>query len=105
MGTKSSKKIAPKQKARAPLWLWLIIAAGVALIAFVVIDSASRSSSTPATAPQVSGAPRLAADKEKIDLGDVKLGQTVSVSFELTNVGDRALQFTASPYIEVKAGC
>ena len=105
MGTKSSRKITPKQKARAPLWLWLLIAAGVALIAFVVIDSVSRSSGTPATAPQVSGTPRLTADKEKIDLGDVKLGQTVKVSFELANVGDQALQFTANPYIEVKAGC
>ncbi len=105
MGTKPSKKIAPKRKSRAPVWLWLLIAAGVVLIAFVVIDSASRRPGEPATAPQVSGAPRLAVDKEKIDLGDVKLGQTVSVSFELTNVGDQALQFTASPYVEVKEGC
>ena len=105
MGTKSSKKIAPKKKQRAPIWLWLLIAAGVALIALVVMDSASRSVSTPAVKPQMTGGPRLQADKEKVDLGNVKLGQTVSVAFEITNTGDQPLRFSEAPYIEVAAGC
>jgi hypothetical protein len=47
----------------------------------------------------------LKADKEKVDLGQVKLGQNVKVAFVLTNVGDKPLRFTEAPYIEVKEGC
>ena len=42
-----------------------------------------------ATGPQ-----SLQVDKEKVDLGDIKLGQLVSVAFELTNTGSQPLQFT-----------
>ena len=53
----------------------------------------------------VTGAPGLKVDQEKVDLGDVKLGRTVEVSFELTNVGDQTLRFTEAPYIDVLEGC
>src|SRR5688500_2272490 len=52
-----------------------------------------------------SGAPSLKADRQKVDLGDVRLGQAVSVAFELTNTGDAPLRFTEAPSIEVAAGC
>ena len=55
--------------------------------------------------PEVTGRPSLKADKEMVDLGNVKLGQTVSVSFELKNVGDKPLRFSNEPYVEVKKGC
>jgi hypothetical protein len=54
---------------------------------------------------EVSGAPRLKADKEKVDLGAVQLGQTVQVSFKIANVGDKPLRFTEDPYVEVVEGC
>lgn len=54
---------------------------------------------------EVTGRPRLKADKEKVDLGDIPLGQTVEVSFELANVGDKQLRFTEPPYVEVVEGC
>lgn len=54
---------------------------------------------------EVSSGPSLKADKEKVDLGDVKLGNTVQVSFELKNSGDQPLQFSKAPYIEVVEGC
>jgi hypothetical protein len=44
-------------------------------------------------------------DQEKVDLGIVKLGQTVDVKFKLTNVGDQTLRFSKAPYIEVLEGC
>jgi hypothetical protein len=59
----------------------------------------------PAFTPEVIGAPKLKVDKESIDLGDRKVGQPVSVSFEITNVGDQPLRFSEAPYIEVAAGC
>ena len=101
---KPSKKVVAQQKSKTPIWLWGLIAAGVALVAFVVIQAAS-SNSTPPPAPLVMGGPALQVDKEKVDLGDIPLGETVNVSFELTNVGDQPLQFTKKPYIEVAAGC
>ena len=54
---------------------------------------------------QVSGGPRLTTDKELVDLGDIRLGNPVQVSFELKNSGDQPLQFSEAPYIEVKEGC
>jgi hypothetical protein len=59
----------------------------------------------PAFTPEVTGAPRLKVDKESIDLGDRKVEQLVSVSFEISNVGDQLLRFTQQPYIEVAEGC
>ena len=55
--------------------------------------------------PEVTGATALKPDKEKIDLGDVHLGNTVSASFQLTNVGSEPLHFTKKPYIQVVEGC
>lgn len=55
--------------------------------------------------PQVIGAPRLQVNQDKIEMGDVALGKTVQAEFELTNTGDRTLQFTSRPYIEVLEGC
>ncbi len=55
--------------------------------------------------PEVARAAALKPDKEKIDLGDIRLGNTVSASFQLTNVGDKPLSFTKKPYIQVVEGC
>ena len=55
--------------------------------------------------PEVIGQASLKTDKEVVDLGDVKLGQMVKVSFDLKNVGDAPLRFSGVPYIEVKEGC
>ncbi len=43
--------------------------------------------------------------KEQVDLGNVQLGQTVKVSFLVTNVGDQPLRFSDKPYVEVVEGC
>ena len=55
--------------------------------------------------PEVVGQPSLRADRNEIDLGDVKLGKTVTASFVLTNVGDETLRFSEIPYVELKEGC
>jgi hypothetical protein len=52
-----------------------------------------------------SGSPSLNVDKEKVDLGDVILGKSVSVTFHLTNVGKKTLRFSKDPYIEIVKGC
>jgi hypothetical protein len=52
-----------------------------------------------------SGGPRLQVDQERVDFGEVKMGDPVSATFKLTNRGDRALRFTKEPYISVVEGC
>ncbi len=59
----------------------------------------------PKAAIEVSGSPSLKVDKQKVDLGNVKLGQTVDVKFTLMNVGDKTLRFNKAPYIDVVEGC
>lgn len=104
MSTKASKKIAPPKKQRVPIWLPLIIVAGVALIVVALISSRGGPAAST-VAPQVTGAPALQVDKEKVDFGNVTLGQTVEVKFEVTNVGDQPLRFKEKPYVEVAEGC
>ena len=53
----------------------------------------------------MNGAPSLKVDQDKVDLGDVPLGKTVTVSFQLSNVGDQPLRFNQAPYVEVVEGC
>ena len=55
--------------------------------------------------PEVTGAPKLKADRDAIDLGDIKLGNTVEAAFTLSNAGDRPLLIAEKPYIEVLEGC
>ncbi len=51
------------------------------------------------------GGPRLAVDRNRIDLGDVKLGSTVQAAFQLTDAGDRPLSIMEKPSVEVLEGC
>ena len=101
---KPSKKVVVQQKPKPPIWLWGLIAAGVALIVFVAFQAIS-SNSTPPPTPLVTGGPALQVDKQGLDFGNVALGQTVEAKFEVTNAGDQPLRFTKKPYIEVIEGC
>lgn len=90
-------------KSRLPLLLAL---GGVVLLFAAALATwyGNRSAETGFT-PEVNDAPRLSVDREKIDLGEVKLGQTVQAAFALKNTGDRPLRFSKAPYIEVVEGC
>jgi uncharacterized protein (DUF58 family) len=71
---------------------------GLALIG-LTLWFAFQSQNAPATA----GTPQIQVDREAVDLGDVPLGQTVEVAFEVTNTGTAPLRFREDPYI--KEGC
>jgi cell division septal protein FtsQ len=90
-----------KQKSSWPL----VVSAIGGLVLIIVAIFAFSQPSKPKAEIEVTGSPSLKVDKEKVDLGNVKLGQTVQVSFQIANVGDQVLRFTKDPYIEVKEGC
>ena len=93
----------PEPKPPPPLIPMLLVGAGVVLLGVIVwigLGGSARS-----TAIEVSGAPRLKADRQLVDLGNVKLGTSVEVSFALSNVGDQPLRLTEAPYVEVVEGC
>ena len=82
--------------------IFLVLGGAVLLVTFAFL--AFQNKPTPFTA-EVTGGPSLKADKEKVDLGNVKLGAPVQVSFKIQNNGDQPLQFSKAPYVEVKEGC
>ena len=100
--TKSTRR---KQRKNRYLFPILLAFGGIFLITAAVL-SLGRGGGKPANfSPEVNGAPSLKTDQETVDLGDVKLGQTVQVEYRLTNAGDEPLRFTQEPYIEVVEGC
>lgn len=103
MSRKKREAARRRSRSRAPLALMI---AGVAVLAVSALVYWRGASSSRATVPlEVTGRPALKADREKVDLGNIRLGKTVSVSFAIANVGDQTLRFTESPYIEVAQGC
>ena len=100
---KTSRKVTPQKQPGFPIWLPLIIVAGVVLIAAALLSNAQPSAAP--LEPATSGTPALSVNVEQIDLGNVPLGQTVTASFELVNTGDAPLRLKEKPYIEVAAGC
>ncbi|MBI4246094.1 MAG: hypothetical protein HY614_02795 [Candidatus Rokubacteria bacterium] len=59
----------------------------------------------PTTAPVAGGTPRLAVDREAIDLGDVRFERAVRATFTLTNAGDGVLLIGREPAVRVVEGC
>ena len=90
-------------------FLWLLIGLGsvaiIGLIGMLVWSITSAGETTGSATPAVTGTPKLQANVDKLEMGDIKLGRTVNAEFDLSNTGDRTLQFTAKPFIEVLEGC
>ncbi len=101
--TKYHKK-ANRHKNQQVSWPLIAIVTGGLLLIIGAVFALSQSPK-PKAAIEVAGVPSLKVDKEKVDLGNQKLGQTVRVAFELSNVGDQPLRFSAAPSVEVKEGC
>jgi hypothetical protein len=85
---------------------FILVLVGIALIAIGIIAFLETRQPQATQVPiEVYGAPHLKVDRESVDLGEVKLNQKVTATFELSNAGDRPLEFTEEPYIEVVEGC
>jgi cell division septal protein FtsQ len=106
-----SKYSSTKRKKRSRLQAYLSTPVLIVLGGIVVLAAAlfafwrSQQTSLDKVQIEVSGQPSLRVDQELVDLGDVRLGETVTVDFTLANVGDETLRFEARPYVEVMEGC
>ena len=101
----SNKARRPVPARKPTLQPWHLIAGAVVLGVIAIAAILFSNSGGPKVEVTVQGAPSLAVDRDKVDLGDVKLGQTVSVEFVVANIGDQPLRFSEPPYIEVVEGC
>jgi hypothetical protein len=100
----SRRNLVRKRRRAQRIWLFLALG-GVFLVVPAIILLRGNQNPQILAAIEVKGAASLKVDKEQVDLGDVQLGQTVKVSFQVTNVGDQPLRFSADPYVEVVEGC
>jgi hypothetical protein len=100
----SRRLLARKHRRAQRTWLFLALG-GALLVGLAFFIFRGSQNSQPMAAIEVNDAASLKVDKEQVDLGDVQLGQTVKVSFRLTNVGDQPLRFSEKPFIEVVEGC
>lgn len=101
--SQKSKKFKPVKKPNTLLWS-LATLGGLALL-FLAAWALAKPAPAAKVPLEVQGAPKLKLNQQKIDLGNVQLGQTVSASFEVSNVGDQPLRFSTAPYIEAIEGC
>ncbi|HEX7974789.1 MAG TPA: DUF1573 domain-containing protein [Anaerolineales bacterium] len=103
MSQKYGKQKSRRKRGNPPVPILLGVG-GLLLIAAIFLSLKGGGSGSK-VAIDVKGAPSLKADKENIDLGNVKLGKTVEVSFQISNTGDQPLRLTEAPYVEVVEGC
>jgi len=100
---KVSKK--PDEPQKKSFLLPLLLVAGGLLLLVGGYAMLTRDRVDPNFVPEVSGAPRLQVDKDRVDLGDVAFNDNAWAGFEVTNVGDQPLVFTRAPYVELIEGC
>ncbi len=103
MSQHKQKKVLRHHKRKQP-WPMILLLAGGAILLIGALFALNKPTQ-PKAAIEVTGSPSLKVDKGKVDLGNVKLGQTVDVKFTLTNVGDQTLRFSKTPFVEVVEGC
>ena len=106
MSKKRIPKIARRTQQKPPRSLPLaLIAVGVVVLGGALLAALAARPPADSVPVEVTGAPRLKVDRLSENLGDIPLGRTVEVSFQVANVGDQPLRFSEAPYITVAEGC
>ena len=104
MSQRKYRQNSKKPKVQKRNWVPYLLGLSLVLLAGLVFFIL-RKDAPPKAEVEVTGAPSLRVDQEKIDWGVMKFNQPAEASFQLTNVGDQTLRFSEDPYIEVAEGC
>ena len=112
---KSKGKSTPARSRRSP-WPIVLMLGGLLLVAVVIAGSLLSGSpeqedvSGPGIAAlsiaEIESSPDAQVDGLKVDFGDMKLGaELATVRLTLRNTGDKMLQFSQAPYVQLAEGC
>jgi hypothetical protein len=103
------ERIRKKQSRRLTWWPLAVALAGLLIVAVGVwwgLGQSAPASQPPSQAlPTTSAAPRLAVDRDTIDLGMQPFERPVSAVFQVQNVGGDTLRILAEPVVELVEGC
>ncbi len=89
-----------------PVWLiWLAAGLSLLLLGGGLWWASARASGPPANFTPQAETPRLAVDREAIDLGPQPLGREVSAVFRVKNMGNQPLRILGEPTVELVEGC
>ncbi len=107
-GYKGSHRRGPAARKQSRLWLWvtvggLLLAGGLFL--FSQLNKGSQASEASGFTSEVTGRPQVGVSQDRIDYGDVKLGQTINTVIDVRNTGDQPLVLRGAPQVEVVEGC
>ena len=94
-----------KSRLRRGRWLASALALAVVLVVALVTGVLRHNDVLRRTRVGEIGTPLLRVDRDRIDLGQVPLGQWVEAQFLLTNAGDGRLRLAGAPYVRAVAGC
>ncbi|MBI5957430.1 MAG: hypothetical protein HY866_01755 [Chloroflexi bacterium] len=96
-------------------WLPVVVVGALLLVGVAAILSGQKNKNgtsssgsdqfDPNFKPEVTGAPRVMVPQDYIDYGEVKLGTTVTTTFDVRNVGDQPLVILDEPQVELVEGC
>jgi hypothetical protein len=89
----------PQKQMPIMLAIFGLLVIGIA--ALLIVNNGPASGFTP----KVTGAPAIEVEQSFFDLGDVTLGRTVQVAYEIRNEGDQVLRILEAPQVEVREGC
>lgn len=87
---------------------WPFVVMGVGALLIIVVGFLAwngSNSNRPSVTPQVTGGPKLSADRDSIDFGNLPLDISVKATFKLQNVGDKPLTIKGEPRVELVKGC
>ena len=95
----------PTRRRGATWWPLVVAMAGLLILATAVWWGVGRGvSQSSNSVPQADG-PRLAVDRDSIDLGTQPFERRVSAVFQVTNIGNSALNMLGEPSVELVEGC
>lgn len=93
-----------RERKRKRVLIWKI-SAGVLLIAGIVFTLVQNASRINPELIEIYGRPAIKVDQELIDFGYKKWNTNLTFDFTVTNIGDKTLRFTETPFVEVLEGC